>query len=120
VDPRVLGNWVGVNDETSMLNLRVLDEQTYLAIIDNDAYRVFHSDFADLALVSAQDLNSSDRKYCIYAWALLDEGKRLALRRLNSRVVPENAADSATLQRRITEHLRDPALLGEELLFRRK
>jgi hypothetical protein len=120
VQAQVLGNWVGVGEEDSMLNLRRLDENTYLAIIDNDAYRVFHSDFAGLALVSAQDLNSSERKYCLYTWALQDGTKHLVLRRVSSRVVPEDVPDSATLQQQLQRHLQDPALLGEEIVFRRK
>lgn len=120
VETQVLGNWIGVGDESSMLNLRQLDEHTYIAVIDGDAYRVHHSDFAGLPLVSAQDLNSSDRKYCLYTWTLQEEAKQLVLRRVNSRVVPEDAADSATLQRQLQQHRQDPALLGEEIRFRRK
>lgn len=120
VESQVLGNWIGVGDESSTLNLRQFDDRTYIAVIDGDAYRVHHSDFAGLPLVSAQDLNSADRKYCLYRWTLQEKAQQLVLRRVNSRVVSEEAADSATLQRQLQQHLQDPALFDEEIVFRRK
>lgn len=120
VDTTLLGDWVGVGDDSARLNLRQLDDSTYIAITDGEAYRAYHSDFAGLPFVSIQDLNSADRKYCIYTWKLAAAGRQLVLRRLNTKIVPENVADTATLQRLVNQHLADPKLLSEELIFRRK
>jgi hypothetical protein len=120
VEPQVLGDWIGIGDETDTLHLRQLDERTYIAVVDGDAYRVHHSDFAGLPLVSTQDLNSSDRKYCLYTWTLQDDGKRLVLRRVSTRVVSDEINASDELQRQLQLHLQDPALLSEEIAFRRK
>lgn len=120
VQQQVLGEWAAPGDDSASLTVRQLDEQTYIAVVDGDAYRVHHSDFADLPFVSVQDLNSSDRKYCIYTWQLAESGRRLVLRRVSPQLVPDDLTDIALLQRAIEAHRRDAGLLGEETVFLRR
>ncbi|MFZ5493916.1 MAG: hypothetical protein ACOZE5_01080 [Verrucomicrobiota bacterium] len=120
IEERALGDWVGEGKDAGSLQLRRFDDLTYIAVIDRDAYRVYHSDFANLPFTSVQDLNSTERKYCFYTWRLSPDGNQLVLRRLSSKVIPEDAPDIATLQQHVTRNLGDPHLLDEEVVFNRR
>lgn len=71
------------------MHVRAWDDATYAIAIEDDVYRVWHSDFAGQAFVSAQDLNSAARKYCYYTWALSVDSQQLTLRRVRNELVPE-------------------------------
>ncbi len=123
IEPRLLGEWVAVNKEDAneeLMHVRKLDEATYVVGIDKDIYRVCHTDFAGVALISAQDLNSDERKYAYYRWALSANGDNLSLWSINSKVVPEETKGRAAIQKLIKANLANPQLYGEELLFTRK
>ena len=120
VEPRLLGDWVGVekdqpNDES--MHVRQFDDTTYVVAIDKDIYRVFHSDLAGTAFVSAQDLNSADRKYVYYTWQLSPDGDHLTLRAISTKVIPEETKDRAAMQKLVDANLANPKLLAEPVKF---
>lgn len=123
IDARLLGDWVAVNKEKSeeeSMRVRKLDDSTYAVSVDGDIYRVYHSDFAGVALVSAQDLNSDERKYIYYRWSLSTDGNQLILQAVNTKVIPEETKPAAAIQQLIKQNLTNPKLFGDELLFTRK
>jgi hypothetical protein len=122
VDQRLVGDWVPLKPDSEKeptMHVRRWDDSTYAIAIEDDLFRVWHSDFAGLALVSAQDLNSTARKYCFYAWALSPDGTQLTLRRVRTEVVPEKAATTVALQTAIKANVANPGLLDEPLRFKR-
>jgi hypothetical protein len=123
IDPRLLGDWEPVkpaDPKDPGMHVRQWDDATYAVAIDSDVYRVFHSDFAGMAFVSAQDLNSSARKYCYYTWSLSADGTQLTLRRVRNELVPEKTMPAAAIQQLIKANLANPKLLDEPLFFTRK
>jgi hypothetical protein len=123
LDARLLGDWVPAKKEDAndpAMHVRAWDEATYAIAIEDDIYRVWHSDFAGTAFVSAQDLNSTARKFCLYTWALSADATQLTLRRVRTEVVPDKALTAAALQQAIKANLANPKLLDEPLVFTRK
>jgi len=123
VDPRLVGDWLPAkpdSDKDPAMHVRRWDENHYAIAIEDDVYRVWHSDSSGLALVSAQDLNSSDRKYCFYTWGLSPDGTQLTLRRVRTEVVPDSVKTPAGLQAAIKANLANPKLLDEPLVFQRQ
>ncbi len=123
IDARLLGDWVAVEknagDEVKDMRVRQWDDATYAIAIEDDVYRVWHSDFAGLPFVSAQDLNSADRKYCYYTWALSADGTHLTLRRVRTEVIPEKTMPGTAIQQLIKANLANPKLLDDPLVFTR-
>lgn len=121
VDTRLIGNWREQSEkESDLLTVRQLDDATYIATINGDAYRVYHSDVASRTFVTVQNLNDDERKYCYYLWELSPGGAELTLRRVNSRVVPEEVASAEAAQQLIVENLDNPKLLVDPALFVRE
>jgi hypothetical protein len=123
IDDRLLGDWASVDKDASkeeIMHVRRWDDSTYAVSMDNDIYRVFHSDFAGVAFVSVQDLNSDDRKYLYYRWSLTADGDRLTLQGVSDKIVPEKTKSAAAAQQLIKANLADPKLFGDELQFSRK
>ena len=123
IDRRLLGDWEPVkkdNPNDPAMHVRAWDESTYAIAIEDDVYRVYHSDFAGTAFVSAQDLNSAARKYCYYTWSLSTDGTQLTLRRVRNEVVPEKTMPAAAIQQLIKANLANPKLLDAPLVFTRK
>lgn len=98
------------------MSVRKFDDATYAVALDNDIYRVFHSDFAGVAFVTAQDLNSDDRKYCYYRWSLSADGRTLTLQGVDTKLVPEKTRTAAAIQKLIKDNLSNPALFDKEVL----
>ena len=120
VDPRLLGEWVSFDkDEQKVehMTARKLDDSTYVVAMDKDIYRVFHSDFADTAFVSVQDLNNDERKYAYYAWTLSADGQQLTIRGVRTEIVPEDTKGREALQKLIQSNLANPKLYGEPIVF---
>ena len=123
IDARLLGEWVSFDQDEQKLEymtVRNLDDSTYIVALDKDLYRVFHSDFADTAFVSVQDLNSDERKYVYYVWQLSADGTQLGVKSVSSQVVSEKTKDQAALQQLIKANLANPKLYGDEIQFTRK
>jgi hypothetical protein len=121
-EARLLGDWLGGDDGKDPMNVRHLDGSVYVVAFDGDIYRAFHSDFADRAFVSVENLQSgSDRgKFTYLSWTLSPDGSQLTLHTVSTKVVPETTKGRAALQKLIKANLDNPALFGEPLVFTRK
>ena len=119
VQEQLLGNWVSLDGKENM-RVRRLDDSTYVVYYDGDLFRAYHSDLAEMPLVSVQDLNSNDRKYAYVTWKLSDDGKRLTLRSVNNKVIPNETKDSAAAAALLTKNARNRELFGEEIEFRKE
>jgi hypothetical protein len=125
IDARLVGDWVAQNKEDNkeeLLQVRRLDDSTYVIAMDHDLFRAFHSDFAGTALLSVQNLQpgTDDRKYVYFAWQLSADGDHLSLKGVSNKVVPEDTQTRAAAQRLIKANLANPNLYGDELQFTRK
>jgi hypothetical protein len=114
-----LGDWTS-DDGKEHMNVRRLDENTYVLYYDGDLFRAYHSDVAETPFATVQDLNSNDRKYAYVIWKLSDDGKFLRLRNVNDKVVPKDTKDSAAVVALLTKNARNPDLFGEEIEFRKE
>ena len=119
VQERLLGDWSSLDGKEKM-KVRRLDDSIYIVYFDGDLFRAYHSDVADTPFVSVQDLNSSDRKYAYVVWTLSNDGKRLSLRSVQSKVVPKGKRDSAEVAELLKENARNPELFGEEIEFNKE
>jgi hypothetical protein len=88
VQERLLGDWISLGDKETM-KVRRLDDNIYIVYFDGDLFHAYHSDVAETSFVSVQDLNSSDRKYACVVWNLSDDGRRLSLRSVQSKLMPK-------------------------------
>jgi hypothetical protein len=119
VQERLLGDWVSLDDKENM-KVRRFDDSIYIVYYDGDLFRAYHSDVAETPFVSVQDLNSNDRKYAYVVWKLSDDGKRLSLRSVQSKVIPKEQRDSATVAGLLKENAKNPDLFGEEIEFNKE
>ena len=123
INDQLVGDWLSTDTDAARvvrMNVRKLDETTYAVSYDGDLYRAFHSDFAGLSLVSAQDLNSRERKYAYFTWQLSADGARLTLKGVSTRVIPDTTKDAGVIQELIKKNRSNPELFGEEAVFTRK
>jgi hypothetical protein len=118
VQEQLLGNWVSLDGKENM-RVRRLDDSTYVVYYDGDLFRAYHSDVAEMPLVSVQDLNSNDRKYAYVVWKLSSDCKGLTLRSVN-KLIPKETKDSASVAALLTRNARNPELFGEEIEFRKE
>jgi hypothetical protein len=119
VEERLFGDWSSLDGKEKM-KVRRLDDSIYIVYFDGDLFRAYHSDVAETSFVSVQDINSNDRKYAYVVWKLSDDGKRLSLRSVQSKVVPKEQKDSATVAELLKENAKNPELFGEEIEFRKE
>jgi hypothetical protein len=119
VQEQLLGDWISLDGKEHM-KVRRLDDSNYVVYYDGDLFRAYHSDVAETPFVSVQDLNSRDRKYAYVVWSLSDDGGRLTLRSVNSKIIPKGQKDSAGVAELLKENARNPELLGEEMLFNKE
>jgi hypothetical protein len=101
------------------MRVRRLDDSTYVVYYDGDLFRAYHSDVAEMPLVTVQDLNSNDRKYAYVVWKLSSDGKALTLRSVN-KLIPKETKDAAAVAALLTKNARNPELFGEEIEFRKE
>ncbi len=97
--------------------MRQFDDSIYIVYYDDDLFRAYHSDVAGTPFVSVQDINSSDRKYAYVVWKLSDDGKRLSLRSVQSKLISKEQKDSARVAEVLKENAKNPGLFGEEIEF---
>jgi hypothetical protein len=119
VQERLLGAWISPDGKEQMKTRR-FDDNIYIVYYDGDLFRAYHSDVAETPFVSVQDLNSNDRKYAYVVWKLSDDGKRLTLRSVQSKVVPKEQKDSATVAELLKVNAKNPDLFGEEIEFNKE
>jgi hypothetical protein len=125
VDEHLIGNWTAVdkdNGKPESMQVRRLDDSTYVVAFDDDIYRAFHSDFAGQPFLSVQNLQpgGDDRKYLVMTWALSPDASQLTLRTVSTKVVPEATKDRSALQKLILANLANPKLFSDPLIFARK
>ena len=118
IEERLLGNWTS-SDGKEHMNVRQLDENSYVVYYDGDLFRAYHSDVGGTPFASVQDLNSTDRKYAYVVWKLSEDGKNLTLRNVSNKIVPKENKDSAAVAMLLEKNARNPDLLGEEIQFRK-
>jgi hypothetical protein len=119
VQEQLVGNWASLDGKENM-RVRRLDDSTYVVYYDSDLFRAYHSDVAETPFASIQDLNSNDRKYAYVVWKLEDDGQRLSLRNVSSKVIPKETRDSATVAALLTKNARNADLFGEEIVLRKE
>jgi hypothetical protein len=119
VQERLLGDWTSTDGKEKM-KVRQLDDSVYSVYYDGDLFRAYHSDIAETAFASVQDLNSNDRKYAYVVWKLSDDGKHLSLRNVNRKVIPKESRDSATVAALLMKNAHNPELFGEAIEFTRE
>lgn len=119
IDQRLLGNWVS-KDGTDKIKVRRLDDSIYIVSFNGDLYRAFHSDVGKTSFVSVQDIDSAGRKYLYLAYKLSDDGKRLDLRPVNSKIIPKETKNSVKAQKLLRINLQNPELFEDEGQFDRE
>lgn len=123
IEPRLLGDWIGVEKDDGKevaMHVRPWSETDYAVSTDADIYRAYHSDFAGQPFLSVQDLNSDRHAWCLYTWSLSADSAQLTLRRVDTKIVPEDTKTTDALQKLIHAHLADPKLLSPEIRFTRQ
>ena len=119
VDEKLLGDWISTDGKEKM-KVRRLDDSIYIVSYNGDLFRAFHSEVAKTSFVSVQDIDSPDRKYAYLTWKLSEDGKRLGLRVVNTKVIPNDNKDSESIQKLVEKNLQNPELLGDETLFNKE
>lgn len=123
IDERLLGNWISQEDQNQKverMNVRKLDDSTYILSYEGDLYRAQHSDLGGLALVSVQDLNPVPGRYLYMHYQLSKDGSRLTLKTVNAKLVLAAAKDQAGVEKFIQQNAENPNLLGQECIFSKK
>lgn len=116
VDDRFLGDWIS-QDGKDKMKVRRWDDSIYVGSYNGDLFRAYHSDVAKTPFVSVQDIDSSERKYAYVTWKLSEDGKRLSLRVVSTKVIPEETKDSASVQKLLKKNLQNSELLANEVQF---
>jgi len=119
IDQRLLGNWVS-KDGTDKIKVRSLDDSIAIVSYNGDLLRALHSDVGGTSFISVQDIDSADRKYIYLAYKLSDDGKRLDLRVVNTKVIPKETKDSVSVQKLLKKNLQNSNLFGDEAQFGRE
>jgi hypothetical protein len=123
IDDRLIGDWVHVDvkaQKTEHMNVRKLDDSTFIVSYSGDLYRAFHSDFAGVAFLSVQDLNPSPGRFLYLVYQLSADGAKLGLKSIDPKVIPETSKGQAAVQEFIKQNLKTSGLFGEELLFTKR
>ncbi len=119
IDERLLGNWVS-KDGKDKMKVRRLNDSIAIVSCDGDLFRAFHSDVAKTSFISVQDIDSAHGKYIYLTYKLSDDAEQLSLRVVNSKVVPKETKDSASVQRLLTNNLQNPELFKDQAQFVRE
>ncbi len=119
VNQRLLGNWVSKHG-TAKLRVRRLDDSIYILSVDGDLYQAFHSDVDKTPFISAQEIDSADRKYSYVTYRLSEDGQRLYVRVVNNKVIPKTTKTSGAVQKLLKANLRNSELFDEETEFVRE
>jgi hypothetical protein len=112
VENRLLGDWVS-KDGKDKIKIRTWDDSIYVCSYNGALFKAFHSDVGKTSFVSAQDIDSAERKYAYLTYTISDDGNRLVIRSVNKKVIPAETKDSATVQKLLADNLQNPALLDE-------
>lgn len=110
IDERLVGNWTK-SDGKEHMTARKYDDYHLVVSANGDLFRAYHSDLHGAALITAQDINSPDRKYFYLTWELSADGQTLTLRGINDKVIPRTARTSSAVVRSLKANMRNPELL---------
>jgi hypothetical protein len=99
------------------MKVRRLDDSFYIVSYNGDLFRAFHSDLGKTPFVSLQDIESAGRKYSYFTYKLSDDGGRLDVRVIDTKVIPKELKDSASVQKLLTKNSKNPGLFGDEGQF---
>jgi hypothetical protein len=113
IDDRLLGDWVS-KDGKDRMKVRKLDDFIYVCSFNGDLLQAFHSDVGQTPFISAQYIESADRKYMYLTYTISADGERLVIRPVNTKIIPVETKDSATVQRLLQDNLQNPVLFEEE------
>ena len=114
VDDRLTGDWIA---KDGWMKVRPLAANGDVVFFDGKLYRAWHSTVAGLALVTVQDIETGKRKYSYLGYAVSDDGRRLTLRVVNDKLIPDETADSARVQKLFEQYARDPALFTGDVVY---
>lgn len=114
VDARLTGDWIA---KDGWMKVRALDAQGYVIFHDGKLFRAWHSAAAGLPLMTVQDVDSPKRKYYYLGYALSEDGRRLTVRVVNDKVVPDETPDSGAVQKIFEQNARNPALFDGEYVY---
>jgi hypothetical protein len=113
VDQRLLGNWVS-KDGTDKIKVRRFDDSIYIVSYNGDLFRAFHSDIGKMTFISLQDIESTGRKYLYLSYKLSDDGERVDVRAVDTKLIPKELKDSAAVQKLLAKNSGNPGLFGDE------
>ncbi len=119
IDDRLLGDWVS-KDWKDRMKVRKLDDFIYVCSFNGDLLQAYHSDVDQTPFISAQDIESADRKYLYLTYTISADGERLVIRIVSTKIIPVETKDSATVQRLLKDNLQKPALFEEEDEYTKK
>ena len=115
IEAALLGDWFSGNtSERRLMQVRKIDDFSYLVSGDGHFYRAYHSDIAGVPFLSVQDIDSIDlagREYFYLTWNLSDGGKRLDVHMVNDDLIPEQTRSSTAVARILRRNVKNPALL---------
>jgi hypothetical protein len=121
VETGLLGNWIPKDEkDKKTLKVRKLDDYNYVIYLDEEIYRVFHSDFENTPFVSVQSLDATNRNYAFFTWKLSGDGNELTLRGVDSDFISNTNKDTASLQKAIKANLQNTNLLNEPGVYTRE
>ena len=118
VNEGLLGTW-STADGKSRLKIVRLDDRSYIVLSGDDLYRVYHSDFEGLPLVSVASLESKRPTYAYWSWELGADGT-LILRNLNDKLIPDTTSGVSAVQALVRKYVNNPELLQKPLRMRKE
>jgi hypothetical protein len=117
VDARLTGDWIA---KDGWMKVRPYDAMTYVVFFDGKLHRAWHSSVAGLSLVTVQEIETPKRKYFYLGYALSEDGRRLTLRVVNDKLIPDETSDSGTAQQLFALHAGNPGLFAGEHAYVRQ
>ena len=119
VNEQLLGNWTSQDGKTKM-KVAKYDTSHYVLVYDGELYRAWQSDVAGTPFFTIQSLDATQpdglAKYTYSSWKLADDGT-LHGRAVNDKIIPDTTSSPAKVQKLLRANLKNPELLGEEIVF---
>lgn len=119
VDKRVIGDYTASSPEREWLKIRRLDDNHYVVVYDGTVFRAHHSEVAGMPLVSLENIDDEKATWTYVTWKLSDSGKILTVRSVDNKLVPYETPNAEAARKLLTANRENPALFGEEMVFRR-
>ena len=119
VDKRLMGEWSSPDGKEKMKIYR-WDAGNYIVGYNGDLFRAYHSETAATDFVTVQGMEMDPPRYSYFVWKLSADGKQLALRSVNSKVIPKETKGPSVVQELLKKNLQNPSLLNEEAVFSKR